>query len=249
MSKEGEKQYFQKIGEEGVARSLNKPYSEASAGQLMAQMAAIFIVLPAPPATLLDMGCGTGWTSQMFARRGYTVTGQDIAADAIEIARRDAQKQGLPIEFVAGDYEGADFGGNYDAVVFFDCLHHAVDEKAALKAAYDALKPGGICVTSEPGKGHGRGAEAEHARAEYGVTERDMPPTLIRASGLAVGFKKAVFYADPAHLNKAAYYQAASPAKKKLLGTPFIGGALRVLHALHSLTINKRHWGLVVLEK
>ena len=41
--------------------------------------------LPDPPARILDMGCGGGWTSIFFAKRGYEVVGQDISQDMIDV--------------------------------------------------------------------------------------------------------------------------------------------------------------------
>ena len=66
-------------------------------------------------------------------------------------------------------------------VVFFDCLHHAVAEVSALQSAWRALKPGGICITSEPGLGHERRSAA--VIAEFGTAERDMHSA--RSSGPA----------------------------------------------------------------
>ena len=52
------------------------------------------LLLPTPPAKLLDLGCGTGLTSLSFARRGYDVTGQDISETAIQYANeiKDQEK-------------------------------------------------------------------------------------------------------------------------------------------------------------
>src|SRR5262249_40316386 len=71
---------------------------------------------------------------------------------------------------------GLPFACEFDSAVFYDSLHHAVDESAALRGAYRALRPGGVCVTSEPGAGHECSPEAREAVARYGVTEKSMPP-------------------------------------------------------------------------
>lgn len=250
MPKPTEKDYFKKIGQDGVSASLNKPFSDDESGALLAQIGAIMRLLPPPPATVLDLGCGTGWTSCFFARRGYSVVGQDLAPDAIAHARRYAKEHGIPgVKFVAGDYETMDFGGRFAAVVFFDSLHHAVDETAALRVAYRALKPGGICITSEPGTGHAAQEQSQEAIAKYGVTEKDMPPKRIIKVGKRAGFSQAETFADAALLSRAAYRQPVSGAKKRLLGAPVIGGLARSASLLHAMTLNKRHWGIVVLTK
>ena len=55
-------------------------------------MGIIMQLLPATPARVLDLGCGTGWTSTFLALRGYTVVGQDIAPDMLSLARANQQR-------------------------------------------------------------------------------------------------------------------------------------------------------------
>ena len=56
-----------------------------------------------PVGSLLDVGCGPGVFSQVFARLGWQVTGIDIAEDTIELARRDARASSLSIKFLVDD--------------------------------------------------------------------------------------------------------------------------------------------------
>jgi hypothetical protein len=72
--------------------------------------------------------------------------------------------------------------------VFFDSLHHAIDERMALRMVHQALRPGGVCVTSEPGTGHAASDVARTARETYSVTEKDMPPRHIVALAKEAGF-------------------------------------------------------------
>jgi SAM-dependent methyltransferase len=94
--------------------------------------------------------------------------------------------------FEAGDYESMPYRKEFDAVLFYDALHHAEDERAALAAAYAALRPGGICLTVEPGEGHAL-VSADAVRA-FGVTEKDMPPHYIIGIGRSVGFRQFSVY-------------------------------------------------------
>ncbi|MDF0490965.1 class I SAM-dependent methyltransferase [Sphingomonas sp. H39-1-10] len=147
-------------------------------------------LLPSPPARILDMGCGGGWTSVFLARRGFEVVGQDIAPDMIELARENKARQGveLNLTFVCADYESMMIDATFDAVIFFDCLHHSEDERAAIEMAYRSLKPGGVLITHEPGEGHATAPGSIEAMKLFGVTERDMPPHVIIGHGRAVGF-------------------------------------------------------------
>jgi SAM-dependent methyltransferase len=112
----------------------------------------------------------------------------DVNTKAIELARTNplfTDSLTRPL-FVEGDFETSGFRGEFDAVVFFDSLHHTLDLPRAIRGAFDALKPGGIMIASEPGVGH-----AQHARdcaERFDVTDRDMPPSLTSRAGRAAGF-------------------------------------------------------------
>ena len=58
-----------------------------------------------PGQELLDVGCGAGQIALPAARAGVNVTGVDLAANQIEQARAQAQKENLSIRFDEGDAE------------------------------------------------------------------------------------------------------------------------------------------------
>ncbi|RME66963.1 MAG: class I SAM-dependent methyltransferase [Verrucomicrobia bacterium] len=191
MPKQGEIDLPDALGDEGRAHAYGKPFSDAGCGRYLRDVGCILDLLPPPPARLLDLGVGPGWTSLLYARRGYTVVGQDIAPGMIERARRKCAEERISgVEFVVQDYESMDFREAFDAAVFYDCLHHAEDEVAALLAVFRALKPGGVCLTVEPGAGHEESAEARAFAARFGVTERSMPPERIIAAARQAGFTR-----------------------------------------------------------
>jgi SAM-dependent methyltransferase len=115
----------------------------------------------------------------------------------VELASANAARYNVPLDVVVSDFESLPFENQFDVVIFYDCLHHAEDERLALQSAYRALKPGGICITLEPGSGHASSAVSVQAMKDLGVTERDMPPQLIISAGQAVGFTTAQVFARP----------------------------------------------------
>ncbi len=244
MSKQAEIDYLARLDAASLAQAEAKPWADPGCGDYLIRIGALMTVLPPPPARLLDLGCGTGWTSAFFARRGYTVTGVDLAPGMIELARRIQTAPELDLRFEVGDYDAVAAAGSFEIVVFFDSLHHSLDEGSALAAACRALAPGGVCVTSEPGRGHARSAEAREAVARFGVTERDMPPATIIAAARRAGFRDAEIYAHPASLNTAAF-RPPGRGWRRLLGW----SVTRAL-ALAWLQLVRRHRvGLVLLRK
>lgn len=55
--------------------------------------------LPSPPASILDIGCGTGSLSLLMAELGYQVTGIDFSPAMLALAEAKAQAAGQTIRF------------------------------------------------------------------------------------------------------------------------------------------------------
>jgi SAM-dependent methyltransferase len=149
----------------------NKPFSDVHCGEYLMDIAQIFNLLPCPPAKILDVGVGSGWTSELFAMRGYEVLGLDISPDMIDLANMRSVKA----KFSVCDYETGPIPGGFDAAVIYDALHHAEDELSVLLNIYNALSDGGIIVTIEPGAGHSTTEDSLETMRKYGTTEKDMP--------------------------------------------------------------------------
>jgi SAM-dependent methyltransferase len=198
VTKSGEIQYLQNLDEAGRWHAANKPFSDAQCHELLEDISASLALLPPPPGRLLDLGCGTGWTSSFFASRGYDVVGLDIASDMIAVANRVRDQAGLSnLTYLERDYEQLDYHEEFDIAVFFDSLHHAADEAMTLRRAFEALKPGGMCVTHEPGAGHGSTAVAREAVKKYDVTEKEMHPRKVIALGREAGFREFFVFPVP----------------------------------------------------
>jgi SAM-dependent methyltransferase len=192
MSKQGEIDYLEKLGPEGTVHAFNKPFSDADCSRYFIDIGFIMTVLPAAPCRLLDMGAGTGWTSVFLAKRGYQVTGVDISPQMIDLAEKNRERyEAENLEFRVSDFEDLTYDGEFDCAIFYDSLHHAVDGAQALRSVYGALKPGGLCVTLEPGAGHSRTQDSRRAIEEFDITEKDMHPEKVIALSEEAGFKTA----------------------------------------------------------
>src|SRR3954471_12820975 len=121
----GELTYYERIGESGRRHALGKPFSDDDCGLYLLRAGALFALLPPPPARVLDCGCGAGWLSYFLARRGYDVVGNDVSDEDIVIARAHPPFRDGPLpSFIVADTEALAFDAEFDAVVFFDSLHH-----------------------------------------------------------------------------------------------------------------------------
>lgn len=192
MSKQGEVDYLKRLGPEGRVHAFNKPFSDADCARYLIDIGFIMSVLPPPPCRLLDMGVGTGWTSVFLAKRGYEVTGIDIAPEMIELARQNRDRYEAPnLTFVVSDFENLQVDGPFDCVLFYDSLHHAMDGHKAMASVHRVLRPDGLCVTLEPGSGHSGTRDSLRAVEAFDITERDMHPEKVIALAREAGFPSA----------------------------------------------------------
>ena len=101
-----------------------------------------------PGMRALEVGCGTGLFTEMFAETGAAILAVDISPELVELARR----RGLPAErvrFVAGRFEECDVEGPFDAVIGSSVLHH-LEIEASLARIRGLLRPGGWLSFAEP---------------------------------------------------------------------------------------------------
>lgn len=71
----------------------------------------------AAASSVLDIGCGTGRHAIELARRGLKVTGVDISSGMLAVARKNAAKAGVSVEFVECAAQNFVTSERYDAVL------------------------------------------------------------------------------------------------------------------------------------
>jgi SAM-dependent methyltransferase len=104
-------------------------------------------------ARVADVGCGHGVATRLIGATwpASTVTGFDLHEPSVAVARAKSVKEGEAANVSFQVADSAAFGpGPFDVVTYFDSLHDLGDPAASLRAAYDALAPGGILVAVEP---------------------------------------------------------------------------------------------------
>jgi SAM-dependent methyltransferase len=93
----------------------------------------------------LDLCCGTGIHLQTLCALGWRVTGVDLSADQLRIARDRAA--GRPVELIQSDAERLPFDdGEFDAVVSIFSHTDVDDFPAVVREAARVLRPGGAFV-------------------------------------------------------------------------------------------------------
>lgn len=97
---------------------------------------------------LLDLGCGTGTLSMLYASRGYDVIAVDCSEDMLLRAKEKAQEQNRNVLFLCQDMCELDLYGTVRAAVCsLDGMNHLLTEEALLAAfrrVHLFIEPGGV---------------------------------------------------------------------------------------------------------
>ncbi|HEX3907282.1 MAG TPA: class I SAM-dependent methyltransferase [Mycobacteriales bacterium] len=123
-------------------------------------------LMPPAPASLLDVGCGTGTLSVLLAQAGYAVTGVDSSRRMVAAARRKAQLAGVTVGFVIGDAsDPAVSSSAFDVALCRHVLWALPDPAAAINRWNELLSPDGRLVLVEGQRSTGTGLTAAQARS------------------------------------------------------------------------------------
>jgi ubiquinone/menaquinone biosynthesis C-methylase UbiE len=92
--------------------------------------------------TLLDLGCGSGYGSQLISEA--LAPGKLVALDLMPEQIRRAEQRRLPVEDLPD--------GSIDAVFVFGMLHHVPRWRRALAEIARVVRPGGWILLEEPSR-------------------------------------------------------------------------------------------------
>jgi 2-polyprenyl-6-hydroxyphenyl methylase/3-demethylubiquinone-9 3-methyltransferase len=94
---------------------------------------------------VLDVGCGGGLLTEAMAAAGARVTGIDMAAPSLEVARAHARQQGLTIVYrqSAAEQWARRHPDGYDVVTCMELVEHVPDPGVLIDACAKLARPGG----------------------------------------------------------------------------------------------------------
>jgi ubiquinone/menaquinone biosynthesis C-methylase UbiE len=148
-------------------------------------------IRPARSLEILDVGCGTGQSRQIYARYAKRYVGVDLSGEAVAVARARYPSS----EWLTANACSLPFAAeNFDVIAFSSVLHHIPDFSAALAEAMRVLRPGGRAFAFDPNLLHPAMALFRHPRSPLylsaGVSpdERPLLPRVLRRAFRAAGF-------------------------------------------------------------
>lgn len=95
---------------------------------------------------VLDLACGHGRIANRLAERGASVTGFDLIPGFLDLARADAARRGVTVEYAQGDMTDLGWRDTFDVVInWFTAFGYSDDaeNRRILEAIHGSLRPGG----------------------------------------------------------------------------------------------------------
>ncbi len=109
--------------------------------------------VPKPIASLLEVGCGAGFSARYLRGKYSHYTGLDSSESLIALAVKHNNGSQNAI-FLCRDAEKLDLGGKFDLIVMIGVLHHILRPDKVLEGLKTCLSPDGLLVVNEPGRGN-----------------------------------------------------------------------------------------------
>jgi len=94
---------------------------------------------------VIDVGCGGGILSEALAKNDATVTGIDMGAMPLNIARLHALEAGLNIDYqqITAEQKAQQSANEFDVITCMEMLEHVPDPVSVIRACAQLVKPGG----------------------------------------------------------------------------------------------------------
>tara|TARA_R110002020_G_scaffold367683_3_gene579581 strand:+ start:40032 stop:41048 length:1017 start_codon:yes stop_codon:yes gene_type:complete len=113
-----------------------------------------------PGATIVEVGSGAGWATEVLASLKYKVICIEPSDIMLETAKRRVtdflRSHEMPeligsVKYICNTFEEENLEENSaDAVLFFESFHHIIDEEVAVAQIRNVLKPDGVlCILGD----------------------------------------------------------------------------------------------------
>jgi len=125
-----------------------------------------------PPLDILDLACGFGRHANRLAALGHRVTGVDYMPGFLELARADAVRRGVKVDYRQEDMRQVIFQSAFDRVMLlFTAFGYFEEDEnlCVLENVARALRPGGLFLTD----GMNRDAVSAPGFLPYIVVEKE----------------------------------------------------------------------------
>jgi SAM-dependent methyltransferase len=137
--------------------------------ELAAWAGALRRLLPDPPASVLDVGAGTGFPALLLAAQGYRVTAADLSPAMLARLQTKAERLGVNVTTVETDALHPP-AGDYDAVMERLLLWTLPDPVAVL-AAWRAVAPHARLALVESSWGNLTGIDKLRSKARIALNQ------------------------------------------------------------------------------
>ncbi|MBS4727078.1 class I SAM-dependent methyltransferase [Mycobacterium sp. SM1] len=186
---------------------------------------------------VLDPGTGPGHHAIFYASHGYPTTGIDGSPTAIELAKRNAERAGVRVDFQVADATKLDgFDGRFDTVIDSAFYHVFSDDEQTqtryAQALHRATKPGARLFMFEFGRHNVNGIQIDGLPADN--FERVLGPSGWRVDYLGTSTYVGIFGPETlAFMEKTMDRQAEATRFKPLQERLRVIAALLEDHRVH----------------
>ena len=126
--------------------------------------------------SLLEVGCGAGFSAQYLRHRFRRYVGIDCSADLVALAKQTHASNGA--KFHAVDIMEFDTRDAFDVVLMVGVLHHITDLGRAMRKIVELTRPGGWVLANEPNSANGLWQLLRKTRtrldSDYSATQRQL---------------------------------------------------------------------------
>jgi len=100
---------------------------------------------PVAEQALLDVGCGGGILTEAMAQRGAVVSGIDMGAAPLQVAKLHSLESGVQVNYrqTTAETMAEENPAAFDIVSCLEMLEHVPDPASVVQACADLVKPGG----------------------------------------------------------------------------------------------------------